>query len=382
MVKKITMGACETKIKNNPELMKTNVREFIVIDFRPSARSPSRPVGKEKYSYQRPPAQPPKLLARACELPYEDPDYCTLAISRVEDTYLLAWTLLQKVPLPAPLRGEEFMRFFYELEWRYNRRENPFHNLRHGLNVMHCVYILQSKPKIREIMRPVERFALLLAGLCHDVNHSGRTNLFEINSESKLALRYNDLSVLENHHIATTFKLLKREGCNFLGGLEHLDYRTLRKWLVKLILSTDNQSHFKLMQTCEEILFDNQGEAMLKEEHRMEGGGLILHCSDFASNSKTVPQNEAWSRLVNEEFKRQYRLEIELNLSPTPWYKDLDLEPVRLKNEIGFVSAIVKPCWALTSEFLGRSELRHQLELIEAYLKHMTAQLEAEQKKA
>lgn len=46
------------------------------------------------------------------------------------------------------------------------------------------------------------RFCLLMSGLCHDVNHRGKTNMFEINSFSNLAIRYHDKSVLEQHHAA------------------------------------------------------------------------------------------------------------------------------------------------------------------------------------
>lgn len=38
-------------------------------------------------------------------------------------------------------------------------------------------------------------FSLLIAALCHDVGHTGRTNLFEVGIMSKLAIRYNDKSV-------------------------------------------------------------------------------------------------------------------------------------------------------------------------------------------
>ena len=59
----------------------------------------------------------------------------------------------------------------------------------------------------------------MVSALCHDVDHSGRNNHFEVSSYSKLALRYNDESVLENHHAATTFKILKVDQNNFLSKL-------------------------------------------------------------------------------------------------------------------------------------------------------------------
>ena len=39
--------------------------------------------------------------------------------------------------------------------------------------------------------------SIVFAALCHDLGHTGHSNLFEINSMSKLAIRYHDKSVLE-----------------------------------------------------------------------------------------------------------------------------------------------------------------------------------------
>ena len=45
-------------------------------------------------------------------------------------------------------------------------------------------------------LNTIENFALILSGFCHDVDHTGRTNAFEISKQSKLAQKYNDESVL------------------------------------------------------------------------------------------------------------------------------------------------------------------------------------------
>ena len=53
--------------------------------------------------------------------------------------------------------------------------------------------------------------SLTIAAACHDVDHPGFTNLYLIESSHALSLRYNDLSVLENHHVATTCDIMTKE---------------------------------------------------------------------------------------------------------------------------------------------------------------------------
>jgi calcium/calmodulin-dependent 3',5'-cyclic nucleotide phosphodiesterase len=87
----------------------------------------------------------------------------------------------------------------------YNQHSNPYHNYYHGFNVMHATYVMLASTPLAPLFEPVEILALLLAGLVHDVNHTGRTNAFEINKKSKLAIVYHDVSVLEQHHASTAF---------------------------------------------------------------------------------------------------------------------------------------------------------------------------------
>jgi len=51
----------------------------------------------------------------------------------------------------------------------------------------------------------------ILAAACHDVDHTGVNNIYLIQSRDKLVIRYNDISVLENHHVAIIFDVLRSE---------------------------------------------------------------------------------------------------------------------------------------------------------------------------
>ena len=76
---------------------------------------------------------------------------------------------------------------------------------------------------------------LLVSTLVHDVDHNGLNNNFHINSQSPLAVLYNDISVLENHHwypnatCPPVFSATFRPFCGFrLPGAE--TERTGEKW--------------------------------------------------------------------------------------------------------------------------------------------------------
>ena len=63
-----------------------------------------------------------------------------------------------------------------------------------------------------------------------------------------MALLYNDRSVLENHHLASAFKVLIKPECNFLSHLPKDVYKQIRDIVIELVLATDLQTqHFTIL---------------------------------------------------------------------------------------------------------------------------------------
>ena len=88
---------------------------------------------------------------------------------------------------------------------------------------------------------------MLVAAISHDVDHTGRTNAFEIESGSHLALRYHDNAVLEQHHTATMFLILNMPDCNLFANLDNSQRKYARKFMINAIMYTDMSKHFKLI---------------------------------------------------------------------------------------------------------------------------------------
>lgn len=57
-------------------------------------------------------------------------------------------------------------------------------------------------------MASFDLLIFLISALGHDANHRGYNNAFEVASKSELAVKYQEDSVLEKHHAATTVEIL------------------------------------------------------------------------------------------------------------------------------------------------------------------------------
>jgi cAMP-specific phosphodiesterase 4 len=82
-----------------------------------------------------------------------------------------------------------------------------YHNKTHAADVCQTMYFYINKCDFRLLgaLSDLELFVTIISPLVHDTDHPGFNNPFMVASKDKLALRYNDRSVLENHHIAIAF---------------------------------------------------------------------------------------------------------------------------------------------------------------------------------
>jgi hypothetical protein len=104
--------------------------------------------------------------------------------------------------------------------------------------VTHCAWLFLSDSSVRKRqLQEIDWLALLCAAVCHDLEHPGTTNSYQVNTASPLALRYNDASVLESHHCAVGWSLMERAG--LIKSLSVADAKAFRKLVVAAILATD-----------------------------------------------------------------------------------------------------------------------------------------------
>ena len=86
----------------------------------------------------------------------------------------------------------------------------------------------------------------------------GYTNQFVIRTKHPLAIRYSDIQVLEQHHLAAAFTvLLTNEDNNIFENLPVEVYRDMRKLMIAGILATDLSKHFTLLTELKTKLGNN-----------------------------------------------------------------------------------------------------------------------------
>ncbi|GLH03324.1 Phosphodiesterase, partial [Gryllus bimaculatus] len=106
------------------------------------------------------------------------------------------------------------------LSVKKNYRQVTYHNWRHAFNVAQMMFAIITTTQWWKSLGEIECLALLIACLCHDLDHRGTNNSFQIKASSPLAQLYST-STMEHHHFDQkrgSFLSLVRSGAGSPGG--------------------------------------------------------------------------------------------------------------------------------------------------------------------
>ncbi|KAI9324732.1 hypothetical protein BDR26DRAFT_880696 [Obelidium mucronatum] len=141
-----------------------------------------------------------------------------------------------------------FRSWLTRIEHGY-RGTNPYHNATHAADVAHSMNYFITRSRIWNRITPEEQLASLIAAIIHDFMHPGVNNSFLINASDPLALRYNDVAVLENFHCATVFEIMDAShDLNILKSLSMDSQRQVRETVVSACADVNNPT--KPLSSC------------------------------------------------------------------------------------------------------------------------------------
>lgn len=236
-------------------------------------------------------------------------------------------------------------RFLLAIEEGYKKPCNRYHNEFHATDVAHSVHYFLSRVGLMHCMNDLEVFGILLSAIIHDVDHTGTTNNFHVNSRSELALLYNDRCVLENHHLCSAFTLLKTRELDILANLTPEQYSDLRTLVVDMVLATDMSSHFEQLRTMKAAL-----SVLGSQIEKSQALEFILHVADISNPAKDWELHRQWTSRVMEEFFCQGDRELEMGLPISPLCdRSVTCIP---ESQVGFIEFVVMPAFEVVSEML------------------------------
>ncbi|KAG7267917.1 hypothetical protein CRUP_006667 [Coryphaenoides rupestris] len=242
--------------------------------------------------------------------------------------------------------ADAFITFMVTLEDHYHA-DVAYHNNIHAADVVQSTHVLLSTPALA-VFTDLEILAALFASAIHDVDHPGVSNQFLINTNSELALMYNDSSVLENHHLAVGFKLLQEENCDIFQNLSKKQRQSLRKMVIDMVLATDMSKHMNLLADLKTMVETKKvtslGVLLLDNySDRIQVLQNMVHCADLSNPTKPLELYRQWTDRIMVEFFTQGDRERDkgMEISPMCDKHNASIE----KNQVGFIDYIVHPLW-------------------------------------
>ncbi|CAH3038640.1 unnamed protein product [Porites lobata] len=281
--------------------------------------------------------------------------------------------LMEKFHIEKPI----LQNFLFEVFRNYNA--TPFHNFRHAFCVTQMMYGLIWLTQIPSKVRDCDVLVMLTSALCHDLDHPGYNNAYQVNARTELAIRYNDISPLENHHCAVAFDIISQPHCDILKNVSQDVFRTFREGMIKCILSTDMARHNEILNKFKDILAD--GFSFENEAHKSMLMQIMIKVSDVSNEARPMEVAEPWLDCLLQEFFIQSDVE-KLEGLPVAPFMDRD-KVTKPSAQIGFIRFVLIPLFEALEQLFPVLE-EHLVEPVRKalnYYTHMGKTMEEELKK-
>jgi len=228
---------------------------------------------------------------------------------------------------------------------------NAYHNSTHAADVTQILHYILFPGGMHRVVKisPEDAFASIISGTIHDFDHPGFNNNFHVRTNAYLALLYNDRSVLENHHCASVFELMKNPKFNLLQSLSTEQRKEVRDTTLEMVLSTDMGNHNKIFHTFRKRLHDD-GEWIHREDIRL-ALSIAIKMADISNCSR--PQNLylQWAKKIADEFYNQGDVERKMHYTVSPFMDRTTHKTDFPKGQMSFMNYVVIPLFEAGAEF-------------------------------
>ncbi|PAA74571.1 hypothetical protein BOX15_Mlig007514g2 [Macrostomum lignano] len=272
------------------------------------------------------------------------------------DTLLCSIKLFQEAGLLAALQLDYRALCLWLLSVHKNYRPLLHHNWRHAFGVAHCACRLaKQSPELSSHLSPLEQLAVLVAALCHDLDHQDPDGFGQRAGLDPLAELYSS-SVTERRHFSRCIMLLSLEGCDILARLPQAQYSACISLVERCILATDLRQHFESRPGLQRQAQTGRVDWSSKPQRDLLLG-LVMTCSDLGTFAKPWPQHRRVAQLVTDQYRQlSGRAKVESSENAKDQSHDLSL---LAEQHVAFIKSVCLPAFEmLTSLCDNLEELR------------------------
>ncbi|XP_014281898.1 cAMP and cAMP-inhibited cGMP 3',5'-cyclic phosphodiesterase 10A isoform X2 [Halyomorpha halys] len=248
-------------------------------------------------------------------------------------------------------KSNKLLNFILKTKQGY--RNLPYHNFEHAFIFCHCMYIITGLNT--DLFSDMERKALIIAAICHDIDHPGTTNKFIEDTEHHLTLLYHD-SFLENHHASICRMLV--QSCGIFSELNSEKYGLVIKNINSAITATDLSLYFSARYKMMDILMNNSFSPKNKTHKELLTAMMLTAC-DLCGQCKTFRVTERLCRNLYKEFYAEAELLLQNGIQPICVMDKMYNSEVP-KYQVQFNSEVCLPCYYILSIILENTKELHK----------------------
>mmetsp|Transcript_59972 Transcript_59972/g.141432 ORF Transcript_59972/g.141432 Transcript_59972/m.141432 type:complete len:400 (-) Transcript_59972:214-1413(-) len=287
----------------------------------------------------------PSIKWEAGKLMLKSLDFDALQFS-AEDQMLFVFEIFNQMQVCETLKVKQQALKKFIMCAKGCMRDNHYHNWAHAFDVVQTTYAFALQSGVMELLTQIQRFALIVAALCHDLEHPGLSNQYLIARRDELALRYNDRSVLENHHAFRAFQLMNDE-THLLEDFNKEEYFQFRSLVISCVLATDMAKHGGYVTELKQRLQDPEAEIS-----PLFACKLIIKCADISNVTKPFAVAKKWAARITLELFEQGDRERAQGMPVTATCDRERQSPAALQR--GFAAFIAIPYFETVEGYLPR----------------------------
>merc|ERR1712127_194607 len=247
------------------------------------------------------------------------------------------------------LESKTLCRWLLTVKKNY-RPEVEYHNWRHGFNVAQMMFSSLANSGWWEGLGPVTCLGLIIACLCHDLDHRGTNNTYQLATNSPLAKLYST-STLERHHLHQTLVILNLEGNCILEHLSASEYSATLAVVEEAILATDLSLHFAHLGRLKNLA--EQGTKGLDWSDRgvvSVATAALMTGADLGATTKPWEFQKETAGLIAEEFWSQGDMERQHLLAEPSPMMNREMRHQLPGLQVGFCDGVCLPVYRALSK--------------------------------